>query len=627
METTMRNPSLLCLSIACAMAPAAHAQQRDATELDEVVVTATRTAQPARDALAPVEVIDRAGIERSGARSLPELLRGRAGISLVNQGGLGKVSTLFVRGGESDHVLLLVDGVRVASATSGLPALQDLPLELIERIEIVRGPRSALYGSEAIGAVVQVFTRRQQGDAPVQPRGRIGAGSNGLRELAAGAGLRAGIARMSVDLSHQSGSGIDACRGAATPVFAGCGMDHPDRDRDGFENTSASVQLALEPGPRWSARAHALRSLGRNQFDGDADWGLPDNSSTVQQVLGGSLRWAASDAVVVSLTAGSNHDASDNFIAGTQVSTFASTRRSATLQADATMAQGHLLTLGLDWLHDSAAVREAFAGLDAVRANRALFAQYQGRVGAQALQAGVRRDDNEQFGGHTSATLAWGMEIGTLRLHAAAGSAFKAPSFNELYYPYYGNPALRPETSRSLEAGIAGSHAGWRWSLQAYRTQVDDLIVWDAALFIANNIERARIRGAEFTLAGDIGGWSLSTQLGVVDARNHSHDPNHGKRLARRAPRSARIELDRNFRHWSFGATAIAEGARWDDAGNLLRVPGYGTLDLRIGRAVSANWRLQATLGNVFDKAYETAAFYRQPGREWGLSLRYAPAD
>lgn len=619
-------PLSLSLAIALASLPA-HAQQRDATDLDAVVVTATRSEHPVDERLAPVEVIERAQIERSAARSLPELLRGRAGISLVNQGGLGKVSTLFVRGAESDQVLLLVDGVRVGSATSGLPALQDIPLELIERVEIVRGPRSALYGSEAIGGVIQVFTRQgTDGDAPVQPRGRIGIGSNGLREATAGASLRAGIARIGIDLAHQSATGIDACRGAATPVFAGCGMDAPDSDRDGHENTSASARIALAPSPAWRIEGHALRSLGRNQFDGDPAWGLPDNSRTLQQVTGASVRFAPRDALVLTLSGGRNVDASDNFIAREQVGDFSSTRRSATLQADATIAAGHVLTLGLDWLHDRGGARDGSGAFTASRGNRALFAQYQGRRGIHAVQAALRRDDNEQFGAHTTGTLAWGAMLGALRLNASAGTGFKAPSFNELHYPWFGNPALRPETSRSFELGIGGGTA-WRWSLQGWRSSVTDLIAWDASRFMANNIERAESRGLEASLEGRLAGWDSALQLGVVDARNRSGDADDGHRLPRRAPRSARIDLDRGFGRVDLGLTAIGEAARWDNIDNSLRVPGYATFDLRASMRIAPAWKLLATLGNALDRRYETAAFYRQPGREWGLSLRYAPAD
>lgn len=618
-------PLSLSLAIALASLPA-HAQQRDATDLDAVVVTATRTTRPPDRRLAPVQTIERAEIERSAARSLPELLHGRAGISLANQGGLGKVSTVFMRGTESDHVLLLVDGVRVGSATSGLPALQDIPLELIERIEIVRGPHSALYGSEAIGGVIQVFTRRGHGDRPVTPRGRIGVGSDGLREIAAGADLRAGSARIGIDLAHQSGQGIDACRGAATPVFAGCGMDHPDPDRDGHENTSAAARVAFAPADAWQVEAHALRSLGRNQYDADPAWGLPDNSRTLQQVLGGRVRWDPTETLALTLSGGRNRDASENFLQRAPAGDFASTRRSASLQADATLAPGHLLSLGLDWLHDRGGAHDASASFDAARGNRALFAQYQGNLGAHALQAALRRDRNDQFGAHTTGSLAWGMAIGGIRVNASIGSAFKAPSFNELYYPWFGNPALRPETSRSLEWGVAGGSA-WAWRVQAWQTRVEDLISWDAALFSANNIERARLRGIEAALEGRLGAWQLATEVGLVDARNRSDGAHHGLHLPRRAPRNARIALDRRFERLELGATAIAEAARWDDAGNLLRVPGFATLDLRAGWTLAPRWRLQGALTNALDRRYETVAFYRQPGRGWLLTLRYTPAE
>ena len=187
------------LALACSLPSLAFAQSDRAKDLDNVLVTATRTAITTDAALASVEVIDRQQIERSSARSLPELLRGRAGISIVNQGGLGKLSTLFLRGTESDHTLFLIDGIRVGSSTSGLTSLQDIPLSQIERIEIVRGPRSSLYGADAIGGVIQVFTRRGAGGEGVHGRGRIAAGSNGLREASAGVDLRSARGGVGVD--------------------------------------------------------------------------------------------------------------------------------------------------------------------------------------------------------------------------------------------------------------------------------------------------------------------------------------------------------------------------------------------------------------------------------------------
>ena len=247
------QPSNICLRItalatALSLPALAFAQSDDAKDLDNVVVTATRTAITADTALAAVEVIDRKDIEQSAARSLPELLRGRAGITLVNQGGLGKLSTLFLRGTESDHTLFLVDGVRVGNATSGLASLQDIPLEQLERIEIVRGPRSSLYGADAIGGVIQLFTRRGSGDAGVRGRGQARVGSQGLLEASAGVDLRGARGGVGVDVGHQSTDGINACSGFYDPATwqgAGCFIvPGTHLDRDGYRNNSATVRGA-----------------------------------------------------------------------------------------------------------------------------------------------------------------------------------------------------------------------------------------------------------------------------------------------------------------------------------------------------------------------------------------------
>jgi vitamin B12 transporter len=598
------------------------AQESETTDLGNVVVTATRTATTSDASLAAVEVIDRDEIERSQARSLQDLLRGRAGIDLSNQGGLGKVSTLFLRGTESDHTLFLVDGVRVGSATSGLTALQDLPLELVERIEIVRGPRSSLYGSEAIGGVIQVFTRGAR--KGVRTRFHAGAGSHRLREIGAGVDIGGARAWFGVDASHQSSDGIDACRGIGAPLFAGCGMDAPDPDRDGYENHALSLRAGFDAGNGWRGDARVLRSEGLNEYDADPAWGLPDRSRTLQQVVGAKLRHDDNGRVALQLSAGRNTDRSDNDLAGTRTDGFATTRDSAGLQADITLAKAGLLTLGADWSRDSGGVDGTFAGFDESRVDRAGFAQYQGTFGRHDLQLSVRHDDNDQFGGHDTGSVAWGMDLAHgLRLTASHGTAFKAPTFNELYYPYYGNPALRPETSRSSEIGVAQQAQGWHWQLNAYRTVIDDLIVYDPQLFVANNIEQGRIRGAEFAGGTTLAGWDLALQATLLDPRNGSAGLD-GKLLPRRSRRSGRLDADRSFGDWRLGGSLVAKGARFDDAGNTLRLPGYAVLDLRIERDLGTAWRLQAGVRNAMDRAYESVAFYRQPGRQYTLVLRYA---
>ncbi len=474
--------------------------------------------------------------------------------------------------------------------------------------------------------MIQIFTRRGSRREGVHGRGRIGAGSHGLREASAGLDMRSARGGIGVDLAHQSTDGINACRGFFDPVtYAGAGcfiVPGTHLDRDGYRNNSATVRADFAPNEAWQFDARALRASGHNDYDGD----YVDNSDIVQQVVGGSVRWTPSAATQLKLTVGRNTDISDNHLGNSFANRYDTTRDSASLQGDFTVAAGQVLTSGFDWLRDRADVIDPYAPFDKARGNRAIFAQYQGTFDTQDVQLSLRRDDNDQFGGHNTGGIAWGMGFGDgWRLTASHATAFKAPSFNELYYPGFSNPLLRPESSRSSELGLGRRGDGWNWQLNAYQTTIDDLIAYDSTLFMPNNIERARIRGVELTGGVRLGDWDLRGQVSSLNARNLSTGFNHGKRLARRPSSSARLDLDRQFGAWGLGISGIAEAARWDDAGNRLRIGGYGTADARVSWRFADAWTLQANLVNAFDRNYETSAFYLQPGREVSLSLRWQP--
>lgn len=610
----------LSFAVVCALAlpsVAAAAPAGDATDLDEVVVTANRTAVSVNDLLTPVEVLDREIIQRSQARDLNDLLRGRAGITLANQGGAGKLTTLFLRGSESDHVLVLVDGIRIGSPTSGLAALQDLPLELIDRIEIVRGPRSSLYGADAIGGVIQVFTRReQQGFAP---RLHVGGGSNDTIEYGTGFGGRSGRGWFGADYSFRKTQGINACRGAGFPVFAGCFTDEPDRD--GYENHALSLRGGIEFNEQWTLEGHALRAEGQNDYDGS----FVNYSETVQQVIGGKLAWKPSETVNVQLSAGRNVDSSDNFLGSLPSGFFKTDRDSATLQADFNLFEGHVLSAGFDWLRDRVDSDTIYDERE--RDNKAGFVQYQGRFGNQSFEASLRRDDNEQFGGHTTGGAAWGLNFAERwRVTVGYGTAFKAPTFNELYYPFFGNANLKPEESKTWELGLAYRGDRFNARLDGFDTRVDQLITFDSAINLPNNIERARMRGAELGIDTTFAQWTLAASASWLDTENRVGFY-RGNDLPRRARHSARIDLDRAFGKFRIGATAVGYGSRYDDVANRNRVGGYGTVDLRAEYALSDALSLQARVANVFDREYETVSYYNQPGREWFVTLRYAPKN
>jgi vitamin B12 transporter len=603
----------LAFAIASALPFAAQAQSSDADALDEVVVTATRTAITTDAALAPVEVIDREAIQRSQATSLNDLLRGRAGINLSNQGGAGKLTSLFLRGAESDQVLVLVDGVRIGSATSGQAAFQDLPVALIDRIEIVRGPRSSLYGSDAIGGVIQIFTRRDKG--PAQFRFRVGAGSHGYREGSLGFGGSGERSWFGVDVGLQRTDGIDACRGAGFPVFAGCFVDG-QTDRDGYENHSFSARAGMDIGESIALETHALYVSGHSDYDG----GFVDSSDIAQQAAGAKLKWKAHDRIDLGLGIGSNKDGSDNFIDGVANGYFVSRRDSASLQADIDLTDMQLLTLGADWLRDRVSSDTVY---DRVRrGNRAVFAQYQTTFGANSLQLALRNDDNDQFGSETTGTAAWGLSFAKdWRVTASYGTGFKAPTFNELYFPFSSNPALRPEASKTFEAGIAWRREATGIRLDVFNTSADDLIAFDLTTFAPINIARARLRGAELRVDSTIFGWNLDASASWLDPE----DRVSGNVLPRRAKQTARLELDRTFGKFRLGFIGAAEGSRYDNLANTRRLGGFATLDVRGEYAFAADWTLQARIANAFDRAYETAAFYNQPGRELFVTLRFAP--
>ncbi|QJD68598.1 TonB-dependent vitamin B12 receptor [Xanthomonas campestris pv. badrii] len=616
-------PSRAVLAVGLSLCVANLAQAEAAIDLDEVVVTASRTAQTQDQTLAPVTVIDRAQIERRQVTALQDLLRGEAGVSLANNGGPGKATSLFLRGTESDHLVVLIDGVRIGSATSGGAALQDLPIEQIERIEIVRGPFSSLYGSEALGGVIQIFTRRPQGS--FVPTLSVAAGSDNARRYGAGvAGRSQGDPSeaggwYSVNAVHDQTDGINAYLDTSSSAY--------DPDRDGYRNDSLSMQGGWRFNRQWDADVHALRTQSRNEYDGSAFGG--NLGKGVQQAVGGRVRYAPSDVLKFTASLGSSADLSDSYYDGAYLSTYDTRRKQGSLQADITTAPG-LLTVGFDWQRDAIASSDSYDADS--RIDRAAFAQWQQSFGSQSLQASLRRNDNSQFGGKTTGSLLWGWDVAEhLRLTASYGTAFKAPTFNELYYPDFGNPLLGPETSNSAELGLRGSYDWGVWTLNAFQTRIDDLIAYDAGLVDAthpfgqpNNIDQARIRGVEAGYDTELAGWTLRSALTWLQPQADG-EVDHGNWLPRRARQSGRIDADRSFGAFGVGASLFGSGKRYDDLANTEQLAGYGLLDLRVSYAVNADLKVQFTANNVFDRQYETARWYAQPGRNYLLTFRYQP--
>ncbi len=585
-------------------------------EPEAVIITATRTARTIDDTMASVSVISRKDIERLQVQSIQDLLRNEVGFSVANSGGSGKLSSTFIRGTEFDHVLVLVDGIKIGSATSGATAFQNLSINNIERIEIVRGPRSSLYGSEAIGGVIQIFTRK--GSKQTTPDFSTSVGKYNTKKVHVGVSGGGKQAWYNIGLSGFNTEGFNSCTGKPFPNGAGCFTVEPDNDA--YRQRSAS----LRAGYRFKNGIETDLTFSHSQGDAEFDGDFQNEGDTVQQVVGGSVKFTPTDDWLATVTVGRSLDQSDNFKDGAYASTFDTERDSLSWQNDITFNNNHLLTVGLDYLDDQ--VDSSVLYNVTSRDNKGIFTQYQGTYAANNIIVAARRDDNQQFGSHSTGSLSWGYNFKSgIRLTAAYGSAYKAPSFNELYFPGSSNPNLAPESSKTLEAGIKGKARWGRWDVTAFRTEVDELIAFDSTTFTPVNINSAAINGIEARVQSKWSSWDVDANLTLLDAKNKSTDPNLGNELPRRNKLAFNINLDRQYGKFHTGISLHSRSSSYDDLANNRKIKGYTTVDVRLAYHFAKDWLLQARIDNLFDKDYETISFYNQPKGDFWLTLRYQP--
>lgn len=575
-----------------------------AEDAEPVIVTATRTAQTADSALASVTVITRQEIEQSQAKTVEGLLAGREGIDISTSGAYGKTTSLFLRGTNTGHTLILIDGMKVGSATSGTTSIELLPLDQIDHIEIVRGPRSSLYGSEAIGGVIQIFTRQPGTGAHVQTD--TGFGSNSTARLAIAANQSSDATRFSISGSALQTDGINA----RVPGKGTFPTDEPDND--GYSNASLSLRLEHDISSNLTVGVNLLHSEGDTHYDG-----FYNSTDFVNQVSSLNLDYAVNSVWQSKLTLGESQDRTDNFSSGVFASKFDTRRQNLSWQNDFTFAKRQILTVGADYLNDHVVSDTAYNKTK--RDNTGVFAQYQSYIDKHDYLLSVRRDHNQAFGNKTTGNIAWGYAWNEqLRLTASYGTAFKAPTFNDLYYPGYSNPNLQPETSNSIEAGVRITQNWGNVAISAYQTNIDHLIALDSS-YIPFNVDQAKINGIELGTQMHFGDWHSAAELTWLNPRDKATN----KILQRRARNTAKFDLDRTLGHWQIGATLTAQGERYDDTSNTTRLGGYGTLDLRGETAVSKHVKVQGSVKNVADKQYETAYSYNMLGRTWFINLIY----
>lgn len=617
----MRQTSL-ALALGVAFTTLAHAETLPEYTADTIVVTPTRSPEKASAVISDISVITAKDIAAAGQTTLVELLQAQPGIELKQSGGPGSQASIFIRGGNGGHTLVLVDGLRVGSATTGTTPLENISLDQVERIEILRGPASSLYGADAIAGVIQIFTKQGRG-AP-KPSVTVGAGSYGLVQGQASYGGEVGDTRFNL------GAGYSRTRGGFSAARPGIYGYNPDEDGDIRRSAHLNVDHAID------SRNHiGLTAMG-NRDNVDFDDGTAKDVAH-NQVNDVAAYWTSrvSDIWTSQLRAGLGQNHTENFSLGVSTGRFDTDQTQFLWQNDLALSVGKL-TASLE--HNEQHVGSDTAFTATHRTVDAGQAGYLGQWGPHTLQASLRHDDYSDFGGHTTGMAGYAYALNAAwRASASYGTSFKAPTFNDMYWPnqygFQGNPNLRPEQGRNLEMSLRYQQGLNQASLTAYRNRVSDLIVYVPTFPIATmaNVDQATLEG--ITLAGgtEFAGLRVRASMDWLQAT----DDATGHVLSYRARRHGSLDVSKALDRWTLGATLVASGPRFADAAETVSLPGYARLDVRAQYRVNPDWDVLMRVNNVLDADYQLVAgydtsfqlvpAYNTPGVNGLIALQYHP--
>ena len=597
------------LIILSSLAVSLPALAQTTSQVEQLVITAARAPQSLGTVLATINVITRDEIDAAGNATLAELLQRKAGVEIRSTGGPGQPAGVFIRGANSQHTLVLVDGLRLGSSTSGAAAFENIPLDLIERIEIVKGPLSSLYGSDAIGGVIHIFTRNLDRS---RLQANVGFGSDAA--YAVNAGFTAVENKTSVTLN----AGYRQVRAqSATNADAGSFTFNPDRDPYSNSNASFNISHTLWQGETISFKA--WQSRGTVHFDN----GPTDDASSRQTLsgLGVSSESQITHDWVSRINIGQTTD--DIRITSSFPGTFKTEQKQAVWINEFKTPRSSS-SAGIEWREEG--VHSTTNYDQKKRRTASLFAGYLERIGPsgeQQFDFSLRRDEETQFGRRNTGSIAYGVQLApTLLVYARGGRAFRAPSFNDLYYPGFSNPNLKPERSDQAEIGARWNSAAVRTSLVRFDNRIEDLIAFDSATFTTLNIRKARIKGWE--LSGDtvLAGLGMKASL----TSQHPIDADTGQQLRSRAKLFGSLALDHTSGKWRIGGDVTGSGRRYDSATESAssRMGGYAVLNGRVAYQVNKLWAVEVSAQNITDRKYELARGYNPQNRSVFLNLKLA---
>jgi vitamin B12 transporter len=583
---------------------------QDVPTLSPIVVTADRRAQRLADAIPQTSLFDAQDITDTTARDLPGLLQFAPSAQVVRNGGPGATSSLFLRGASSTQSLVLIDGVRVDSVSQGNAQLEQIPLDQIDHVEVVNGNVSALYGSGAIGGVVQVFTK-DGGNHPPRFHFEVEYGSYHTQRQTAGvdgALDKDGRTTFSVTFARAKTDGFSSIDPALAPV---------NPNANGYFNESVSASLRHKLNDRWDIGMRYFQSNGNDSFDNP--FALPTDLNNLHSKVQTASVFAngkLTDWWTTHFVVATGNDGSNTSLNGDYLYRYDSDNRQYTWQNDFTFARDQKLQLGYEHL-DQTLDSNQYSAPD--RHVNSVFAGYTGRFGNSQIQANLRRDQYSDFGGANSYYLGYGYDFDEhWKATASWSDAFRAPSFNDLYYPYSGNPLIQPEHSHSAEAALQyASDALGLLKLTAFQTRYTNLIDYvqtTPGIYVAENVGHAKVQGIEGSWQGHVG----KTDVRAAMTFQNPVDEDAHTDLNRRARHFASFTANRNVGGWRVGGEWLVSGER-DDSGTPLG--GYGIVNLSARYNITKAWYVAAQIQNLFDKDYELAYTYNTPRRGAYLTL------
>ena len=600
----------------------------------DVFVTATRTPISKKNVIADITIISEEEIKLAGSSSLPELLQRQPGIEISNNGGQGKVSTLFLRGASSTHSVILLDGIRIDSATAGLTAIENIPLSQIEKIEIVRGPASSLYGQDAIGGVIQIFTKK--GLNGFKPYFSYGYGKYNT-SIAQG-GIRGGDDKTSyaINLSSQSSTGFSAFEPNTNPAAAATIYN---LDKDGYRNKSVSASLSHKINEKLDINFQYFLSQGKNKYDNryanwdpSIDWKNTQDQESLSGTVNSQLTnyWKSSFRVGLGID---DYVEKQRYISGAYRevdNAYRTIQNQITWQNDLILPLGSLVLL-YDKLDQKINVTDtSYSKKD--RQNDAYMIGYNLNQANHNFQANVRKDFNSVYRDAATGNIGYSYAINSnWSIASSFGTAFRSPTFNYLYAGSYANPDLQPEKSKNVEAQLKYQSDAEFFSFVTFKNKITDFIISDSTTsYRPYNINTAEIYGATVSSSHFMNHFQVKSSFTVQSPMNESAD----KYLPRRSNFFGTVGLNYFIQNWNLGFEATGSGNRYNDAANLFNIPGYIQTNLfadyQINKNLTMNARVDNVLGKNYTYAYEgnptTDGFrYQTPSQSFFISLRYEP--